>query len=112
AGSAANLVHEVGPLIKQSAFERAANKAKGAVRALEDAALAAPEAARKAAAFAQDPETHERLAQDWEVVRDLVQGKAKERLLPLLQKLLGKAIFENNPEVAHITHHGEPIAAE
>lgn len=112
AGSAANLVYEVAPLIKQSAVERAANKAKGAAAALGDAVLSAPGAARKAIAFARDPETHEQLKHDWELVRDLAQGKAKERLIPLAQRLFGKAIFENNPEVAHVTHHGEPIAAE
>jgi hypothetical protein len=112
AGSAANLVHEVAPLIKQSVVERAAHKAKGAVAAVKEAALAAPQAAQKVAAFAQAPETHARLAQDWELVRDLVQGKAKERLIPLAQKLFGKAIFENNPEVAHVVRHDDAIAAE
>jgi hypothetical protein len=42
----------------------------------------------------------------------VVQGKAKERLIPLAQKLFGKAIFENNPEVAHVTYQSDAIAAE
>ena len=109
AGSAANLVYEVAPLIKQSVVERTVKKAQGAAAKLQAAAFAAPEAARKAVAFARAPETHERLRQDYELVRDLVQGKAKERFTPLAQRLLGKAIFENNPEI--VTVH-EPIAAE
>jgi predicted nucleotide-binding protein (sugar kinase/HSP70/actin superfamily) len=113
AGSAANLVHEVAPLIKQSALTRAASQAKAAGASLQAAALAAPGAARKAAAFVRDPETRERLGNDFALVRDLVQGKAKERFVPLLQKLLGKAVFENNPEVTTVTYPDEqPIAAE
>ena len=73
---------------------------------------AAPGAARKAVAFARDPETHERLEQDFLLVRDLVQGKAREHLVPLAQRLLGKAVFENNPEVSTVAHSGEAIAAE
>jgi len=112
AGSAANLVYEVAPLIQQSALERAATRARSAAGTIKGAALTAPAAARKVVAFARDPETHARLAQDYELARDLVQGKAKERFLPLLQKLLGKAVFENNPEVAHVGYSEEPIAAE
>jgi predicted nucleotide-binding protein (sugar kinase/HSP70/actin superfamily) len=112
AGSAANLVYEVAPLIKQSAIERAAHKAQAAAATVKAAALATPEAARKAIAFARDPETHERLRQDYSLVRDLVAGKAKERFAPLAQKLLGKAYFENNPEVSSVAYNGEAIAAE
>ena len=58
---------------------------------------------------------HERLEQDWLLIREILEGKAKERLVPLAQRLLGKAVFENNAELAGITHthtHEEPIAAE
>jgi predicted nucleotide-binding protein (sugar kinase/HSP70/actin superfamily) len=112
AGSAANLVYEVTPLIKQSAVERAAGKARNAAAKAKEIAAAAPGAVMKAVAFARDPETHERLAQDWELVRDLAQGRAKELLLPLGQKLLGKAYFENNPEVSTVAYSGDAIAAE
>jgi predicted nucleotide-binding protein (sugar kinase/HSP70/actin superfamily) len=112
AGSAANLVYEVAPLIKQSALERAANKSRAALRGLRDAAVAAPEVARKAVAFATSPETHARLVEDASVVRELLQGKARERLVPLAQQLLGKAIFENNREIPYVAVGQEPIAAE
>jgi predicted nucleotide-binding protein (sugar kinase/HSP70/actin superfamily) len=116
AGSAANLVYEVAPLIKQSRMERAASKARSLVKGLQDAAIAAPGAVQKAVAFARDPETHERLHQDYLLVRDIASGKVKERAMPILQKLLGKAIFENNPEIRTETYAvnvgGEPIAAE
>lgn len=63
-------------------------------------------------AFARNPETHERLAHDVELLRDLLQGKAKEALLPLAKKLMGKAIFENNAEIQTMAYNQEPIAAE
>jgi hypothetical protein len=114
AGSAANLVYEVAPLIKQTALERAAKKAAATAAGLGAAVRAAPVAAGKLVAFARDPENRERLAQDVSLVRDLVQGKVGERLVPLWKKLLGKAVFENNPEVVAppVAYHGEPIAAE
>ena len=112
AGSAANLIYEVAPLIKQTALERAAGRARVAAGQLKGAVVAAPGAARKAVAFARDPETHARLEQDFLLVRDLVQGKAREHLVPLAQRLLGKAVFENNPEVSTVAHSGEAIAAE
>jgi predicted nucleotide-binding protein (sugar kinase/HSP70/actin superfamily) len=120
AGSAANLVYEVAPLIKQTALERAANEARAAAAQLERGLVAAPAAARKAVAFARDPETHARLEQDFLLVRDLVQGKAREHLVPLAQRLFGRAVSENHagpnggdlraPEVTHPAH--EAIAAE
>jgi hypothetical protein len=67
--------------------------------------------ATRAAETLTDPEVHDRLRQDWLLIRDLLQGKAKERFGPLVTRLAGKAIFENNPEVAHL-REVEPIAAE
>jgi hypothetical protein len=46
-----------------------------------------------------DPDNIARVKQDASVLGELLQGKAMERMTPFLQKLLGKAIFENNPEV-------------
>ena len=44
--------------------------------------------------------------------RDIVRGKAMDRFRPLLERLMGKAIFENNPEIPSYAHSDEPIAAE
>ncbi len=46
------------------------------------------------------------------MIGDLLRGKAMDRFRPIAQKLMGKAIFENNPEVAHLAYNDEPIAAE
>jgi len=112
AGSAANLVYEVAPLIKQSQLERARGKARAAATAAVELIRSAPAKAAAAAKTAADPEVHDRLRQDWLLIRDLVQGKAKERFGPLVGKLAGKAFFENNPEVSHLVREEEPIAAE
>ncbi|WP_437631252.1 2-hydroxyglutaryl-CoA dehydratase [Sorangium sp. So ce854] len=112
AGSAANLVYEVAPLIKQSAAERAAQKAKAAAGALRDAVKAAPAKAMAAKELLTDPETLARAREDVALIRDLLAGKAAERFSPLVKRLAGKAYFENNPEVRHTAYSGEPIAAE
>lgn len=112
AGSASNLVYEVAPLIKHSAAERAASKAKSAVRGARETVMAAPGKVKKAADRLADPELHAQVRADVELVRDLVAGKAKERFKPLVEKLAGDAYFENNPEVSHVTSAREVIAAE
>jgi predicted nucleotide-binding protein (sugar kinase/HSP70/actin superfamily) len=110
AGSAANLVYEVAPLIKYSALERAQKSAVSAAASARDFVVAAPGKVAKLAKTAADPEVHERLRQDYALVRDLLQGKVKERFGPLVERLAGKAYFENNAEVSHVVH--EAIAAE
>lgn len=113
ASSAANLVYEVAPLIKQSALERAVVKAKDAVATAREIAAATPGKVMKAKELMTSPEVHARLREDAELLRDIVAGKAKERFKPLAEKLLGSAIFENNPEVAHVVRYeSEAIAAE
>ncbi|CAN96405.1 MULTISPECIES: 2-hydroxyglutaryl-CoA dehydratase [Sorangium] len=115
AGSAANLVYEVAPLIKQTAAERAVGKARAAAGALRDAVKAAPAKAKAAKEFLTDPETLARAREDVALIRDIVGGKAAERFSPLVKRLAGKAYFENNPEVRHVSHGAnsvEPIAAE
>lgn len=112
AGSAANLVYEVAPLIKQSRVERAANKAKAAAAKVIDLAKGVPERAARAKAVVTDPETFERLRNDGAVVLDIARGKAMDHIRPIAQKLLGKAVFENNPEVQTIAYNEEAIAAE
>ncbi len=69
--------------------------------------------ARKAVAFAHGiRRTRARLEQDFHLVRDLVQGKAREHLVPLAQRLLGRAVFENDAEAANLAHDHQAIAAE
>jgi len=109
AGSAANLVYEVAPLIKQSALERTTTNAKRLGREALAFAKSAPGKLQATYAFVTSAETHDRLKQDWALVSDIVRGKTKERFGPLVAKLAGKAYFENNPEVRE---EHEPIAAE
>ncbi len=115
AGSAACLVREVAPLITKTRTERAqiaATRFAGKAKAF---AASVPGMVEKAKATLTDPETKARLTEDVALVKDLVRGKAMERFGPIAQKLMGKAVFENNPEVAHLVHeddHSMPIAAE
>lgn len=94
ASSAANLVYEVAPLIKKSALERAADKAKGAAQSAKKLLVSAPEKAKKARDFVTNPEVHQRVRDDVELLSDVLSGKAKERLMPLMHKLAGDAFLQ------------------
>jgi predicted nucleotide-binding protein (sugar kinase/HSP70/actin superfamily) len=112
AGTAANLVYEVAPLIKKSVAERAVDKAKHVAGAAREAAVSAPEAFAGVYRKVTDPEFLGRVKEDATVVGDILRGKAMDRFLPLLQRLMGKAVFENNPEIPTYSNEQEPIAAE
>ncbi len=94
AGSAANLVYEVAPLIKKSVLERAAGKAQSAISNAKESLLAAPAKAIKAKEFVSNPEVHQRIRDDYELLRDVIAGKAKERFSPLLHKLAGDVFLQ------------------
>jgi hypothetical protein len=111
AGSATNLVYEVAPLIKKSVLERAVDKAKGAAAAAQKLAAETPAKVLKLKETVTDPEVHARLREDADLLRDIIAGKAKDRFKPLVEKLMGSAIFENNPEIVTVRHE-EPMAAE
>lgn len=110
AGSAACLVREVAPLITKTRTERAVISAKKSVAQAQAAVAAVPGLVARAKAIVTDPETKERLTEDYALVRDLIKGKTMERFQPLAQKLMGKAVFENNPEVAHLVDTGNDMA--
>ena len=110
ASSAANLVYEVAPLIKMSARERAIVGAKKAAKLAGERAAAMPGALRFALDKVRDREFRRAAKLDLELVVDLLQGKAKDRYAPLVQKLMGRAYYENNPDAPQMQH--EPLAAE
>jgi predicted nucleotide-binding protein (sugar kinase/HSP70/actin superfamily) len=117
AGSAANLVFAVAPLIKLSKTELAKQKVTAVAHTVRDIAEKTPDALRSVFAWATSQETRERLGHDYELAKDIIAGKAKDRFGPLVGKLAGKAYFENNPEVSHVTeptvgYSGDIIAAE
>jgi predicted nucleotide-binding protein (sugar kinase/HSP70/actin superfamily) len=90
AGTAANLVYEVAPLIRRSAAERAVARARDAAVSLREAVRAVPGRVQAARAWAAAPETRARLGEDARVVRDLLAGKARERFAPLVARLAGR----------------------
>ncbi len=114
AGSAVNLVNEVAPLIKMTKAERTKKAVVDSATAAVAAVKAAPGQVRALYAWWKNPETQERLGHDLELVKDLAKGKADERFGPILKKLLGKAVFENNTELQHIVRQDaeDAIAAE
>jgi predicted nucleotide-binding protein (sugar kinase/HSP70/actin superfamily) len=111
AGSAANLVREVTPLIRKSAVTRAAEKTRALALGLTAGIKRAPSAVKKLYGTVTDPDNIQRVREDAALISDILGGKAKERFAPLVSKLASKAYFENNPETSHAVYN-EPMAAE
>jgi len=84
--TAANLVHEVGPLLGQSRLKRATNAVRRGAAGLGELTAKLPAAGRAAYAFTADPENRARLREDGALVGDLLSGEAKERLMPLIER--------------------------
>lgn len=115
AGSAANLVYEVAPLIQKSAVERARDRFASAVTSTKDAILGAPGKVQELVALARSEETRARLRADYALVSEIARGKIKENLMPLGENLLSRAILDRMGE-EHVVHPrvnvAETIAAE
>jgi len=111
ASTAANLVHEVAPLIKLSRTERAARAASAAAGQLKGAVVALPGLARRARDFLADADNRERIRQDASLVADILRGKADQHLTPLAKKLVPEILFGRLREEPHHDHPAA-IAAE
>ena len=111
AGSAANLVYEVAPLIKMSKLERTIASAKSFAQAVAGVAKATPGVVARAASKVANPEFREALMLDVDLVVDIARGKVTERYKPIVKKLLARAYWENNPE-APVVEDSAPLAAE
>jgi predicted nucleotide-binding protein (sugar kinase/HSP70/actin superfamily) len=110
AGSAANLVFEVAPLIKMTRGERAMAAAKETAGVVVAAVRALPGQATAAVQKLADPEFREAVKLDAELVMDVVRGKVAERYKPLVKRLMSRAYWENNPDAPAV--EAEPLAAE
>mgnify|MGYP001163722467 CR=1 FL=1 len=110
AGSAANLVAEVAPLITQSLGKRLKTQVQARTDKLRETVQAAPGKLQAMATKVVSSEFREAAKQDVLLVRDIAQGKITERFGPLVARLAGKAYPENNPDAVVI--HDEPLAAE
>lgn len=87
AGSAANLVYEVAPLIRDSRLDRVVAQTKRSVSTVRTWMAAAPERVRELGRRATSPQTRERLREDASLLADIVRGQARSRLAPLFEKL-------------------------
>jgi predicted nucleotide-binding protein (sugar kinase/HSP70/actin superfamily) len=110
AGSAANLVLEVAPLIKQSSLERTLGAVKNAATSVVATIAKAPAVTQRAIDLAKDEEFREAVGVDLSIARDLLTGKAKDVYGPLVKKLMGRAYYGEQAEQAPATV--EPLAAE
>lgn len=111
AGTAADLVLEVAPLITKSRAERVKDKLARAASLARKAAEAAPGVAVKAAAAARDPEFRAQVAADVAVLRELASGKLQETLGPLAQRLANRAFFSKDDVVTTPAPRYDAVAA-
>ncbi len=111
AGSAANLVHEVAPLIKMSRLERTIASAKVTMASVAKVAKATPGVVLAVVAKVSDPAFRDAAMIDLELITDIARGKAADRYKPLIKKLLARAYWDNNPE-APVVDNSTPLAAE
>ena len=110
AGSAANLVYEVAPLITKSRLERTREGIQRAATTTLRVAKAVPGLVSRAAERVADPEFREAALLDLEVVRDIARGRAADLYGPIVKKLLSRAYWDNNPEAPVVDD--TPLAAE
>ncbi len=108
AGAGADLVHEVGPLLTQSAATRGWRRVKRAAAGVAATGPRAVDLAKRL--YADAPEIATRLGHDLEVVRDLALSQGKT-LSPLFGELLAKAMLPRD-EGAHEHAHAHAAAAE
>ncbi|MEZ4437903.1 MAG: 2-hydroxyglutaryl-CoA dehydratase [Polyangiaceae bacterium] len=112
AGSAANLVHEVAPLIRQTRLERTLGSFRRTGESAVALAAATPARVQQVVATVQDAEFREALLVDLGIVRDLVRGKAADLYGPLVKKLMGRAYYGDEAPAATPATTVEPLAAE
>ena len=103
AGAAANLVHEVAPLILKSRAQRLADGLRGQGRRAVAALRQAPLAARAVRSRLADPDLRQALLVDLELASDLLRGKLPDRFRPLAERLANRAFQGEDVE---------PLAAE
>jgi predicted nucleotide-binding protein (sugar kinase/HSP70/actin superfamily) len=109
AGSAADFVYEVAPLMTKSRTERAVISAKKTVAVAQKVARAVPGAVAKAVATLKDDDFRAAVREDVSLIKDLVQGRVKERFAPLMDRLAHRAFFERDPVATH-EHHTQPAS--
>ncbi|MEM9696886.1 MAG: 2-hydroxyglutaryl-CoA dehydratase [Myxococcota bacterium] len=117
AGSAANLVYELAPLMKLSARERRAIARRETRARVKAAAQRAPGLFRGVVRRLRDPEFRAAARVDLELMSDLARGKVSELYGPVVKKFMGRAYYENNADFAPVETTatmaaGEPLAAE
>jgi predicted nucleotide-binding protein (sugar kinase/HSP70/actin superfamily) len=85
--TAANLVREVAPLIRQSKTERTLAWFGARARSISETAAQAPKAARKAVDFVRSEETRANLVEDSRLLAEVIAGRARDNFGPLLTRL-------------------------
>jgi predicted nucleotide-binding protein (sugar kinase/HSP70/actin superfamily) len=102
AGTAADLVYEVAPYIKQSWFARAKTRAVNIASATAGIAKKTPVVVASAARKVSDEEFRSQVREDYVLLKDLVAGKVRERFAPLVERLAHRAYFDRDPSGSEV----------
>lgn len=97
AGTAANLVYDLAPLIRQSRLERTIEGMKTLASRVRRVAVKAPGVLVKAGRTVRDPAFQTRVKADVELIRDLVAGRVRARFGPLVERLAHRAVWGRDP---------------
>jgi predicted nucleotide-binding protein (sugar kinase/HSP70/actin superfamily) len=101
AGTAADMVYAVAPYLTQTRAERMAATGRRAAGVARKAIASVPRAVASVVKTARDPEFQARVREDAGLVRDLVNGKVRERFTPLVSRLAKRAVFDGEGDSAH-----------
>ncbi len=111
AGTSADLVYEVAPLITKSRAERTVESLTKGAAALRSFAAKLPGYAAKAVETVRDEEFRAMLREDVNLARDLAAGKAKERFAPVIDRLAHRAFFSKDPAApTPAAGYAQPVA--
>ena len=95
--TAANIVRELAPLIRQSKTERTLAWFAGQVTRAKVSAARMPATAAKAAEFLRSAETRQHLKEDARLVAEVVGGRARSQFDPLLSRMGAGDLFRHGP---------------
>lgn len=101
ASTAANVVHEVAPLINLSRGKRAARALFSSLDSTQKAVRSIPGKIGAIREFLTDPANQERIRQDVTIVASIVRGKADEHVTSLAKSLVPEILFGRMQEDPH-----------
>ncbi|MDP3276288.1 MAG: 2-hydroxyglutaryl-CoA dehydratase [Deltaproteobacteria bacterium] len=103
AGTAADLVAEIAPYITQTAVQRTVVRAKATRASIAATLSKVPGLVTRAVDAVKSEEFRTQIKADIELGGDLLSGRVRDDVAPLLKRLAHRAMFNRDPEVTTTT---------